>query len=162
MAKTLKAGDGSNIGGMVDRKKLTDYRDRIARIMEEQKALSVDIKEIAAQCDEAGVASKKEIRKLARESLMDQDVLHDQLERMDLLRGALGVLVDTPLGQATVEAKGRADAKKRGRPRPAPNKADAALERAQQHLGTVPRELSQEEREADELIRSIGDPAGSA
>lgn len=102
MPETYENSIGDN-SGTIDAEALKGYIERAANVMQEQKVLGEDLKEICAQADEAGVASKKEIRRLARESLMDQEVLTSQLERMDALRRALGGFAETPLGTAAVE-----------------------------------------------------------
>jgi|SRR5580692_7048873 uncharacterized protein (UPF0335 family) len=117
MARTRKAREdsngtseteiGHNSAGMIDATALKSYVDRAANVMTEQKELAEALKEICAEADEAGVATKREIRRLARESLMDHDVLHAQLDRMDLLRAALGGFATTPMGQAAIDSAAR-------------------------------------------------------
>jgi uncharacterized protein (UPF0335 family) len=108
------------ISGAIDAPALKGYVDRVSRLMEEQKALGEDIAEVCAEADEAGVASKREIRKLARESLMEPEVLQSQLQRMDDLRQALGGFGSTPLGAAAMEdlAARRADNGTQTKPKP--------------------------------------------
>jgi uncharacterized protein (UPF0335 family) len=91
------------ISGAIDAQALKGYVDRVSRLMEEQKSLGADIAQVCAEADEAGVASKREIRKLARESQMEPEVLQSQLQRMDDLRQALGGFGTTPLGAAAME-----------------------------------------------------------
>ncbi len=115
MPETYENSIGDNSGGMIDADALKRYIERAARTMQEQKALAEDLKEICAEADEAEVATKREVRRLARESLMDHEVLHAQLDRMDALRAALGGFAETELGLAAqrVEQAPR----RRGRPR---------------------------------------------
>lgn len=91
------------ISGAIDAQALKGYVDRVSRLMGEQKALGEDIAQVCAEADEAGIASKREIRKLARESQMEPEVLQSQLQRMDDLRQALGAFGSTPLGAAAME-----------------------------------------------------------
>jgi uncharacterized protein (UPF0335 family) len=91
------------ISGAIDAQALKGYVDRVSRLMGEQKALGEDIAQVCAEADEAGIASKREIRKLARESQMEPEVLQSQLQRMDDLRQALGGFGSTPLGAAAME-----------------------------------------------------------
>lgn len=114
MPETYENSIGDNSAGMIDADALKSYIDRAANVMTEQKELNEALKEICAEADEAGVATKREIRRLARESLMDHEVLHAQLDRMDALRAALGGFAETPLGAAAVE---QAQPRRRGRPR---------------------------------------------
>ena len=93
-----------NSEGAIDAEALKRYVSRVSALMEDQAALARDIAEVCTECDEAGVASKRELRRLARESLMETDVLQAQLERMDALRHALGAFITTPLGAAAAEA----------------------------------------------------------
>jgi uncharacterized protein (UPF0335 family) len=90
--------------GVIDAEALNDYVSRVASLMREQQGLADDIKNVCASADEAGVASKREIRKLARERLMEPDVLDAQLTRMQDLRDALRSFVTTPLGEAAMRS----------------------------------------------------------
>src|SRR5215831_9425229 len=115
MARRLSSrsnGPGHNSG---TRYSLRDYRDAVAELMRQQKGIGEEIKELCAQCDEAGMASKREIRQLARESLRDQDVFKEHLDRMAQLRVDLGVFASTPLGEATIERE-ETQHPRRGRP----------------------------------------------
>jgi hypothetical protein len=108
MARTLKtSGPGHNSGGMIDRDALEREVEAAAGLMREMQSIAEDLKERCKAADDAGVCSRKELRRLARESLMDQDVLTAQLERMDTLRHVLGQLQDTPLGNAAVKSVGK-------------------------------------------------------
>lgn len=107
MARTLKTSNGpGHNSGMIDPEFKRDV-ERVASLMREQKSIGDDIKEICKASSDAGRASSKEVRRHARESLMDHEVLRSQLERDDLLRHALGVLADTPLGNAAVRSAGK-------------------------------------------------------
>ena len=136
MARTLRTSDngaGHNSSGMIDGSALKRFVQRVGNLMQKQKDLAEDIKEVCGECDEAGVASKKEVRRRARESLMDPEILRAQLERDDALRHALGWLADTPLGVAAVEAA--AEPARTERPRR--NKVvpiAGAIAKAQEHL----------------------------
>src|SRR6266566_9321524 len=136
MARTLRTGDngaGHNSSRMIDGEALKRFVERVANLMKEQKALAEDIKEVCAECDEAGVASKKEVRRRARESLMDPEILRAQLERDDALRHALGWLAGTPLGTAAVEAAAKS-ARTRQRHQGDALPVEGAVGKAQAHL----------------------------
>ncbi len=140
MARTLRTGDngaGHNSSGMIDGDALKRFVERVASLMKEQKDLAEDIKEVCGECDEAGVASKKEVRRRARESLMDPEILRAQLERDDALRHALGWFVDTPLGAAAVEAAA-APARTRRRLQGDALPVEEAIAKAQTHLNGEP------------------------
>ena len=106
MAKTLRSEVADKFGGAINAGALKSLVDQVARAMEGQKTLADEIKDICAQGDEAGIASKREIRRLAREQLMPPDVLTAQLDRMADLRAALSDYVTTPLGEAAMRAEG--------------------------------------------------------
>ena len=151
MAERLSGEVADKFGGAVNAASLARYVERVAAVMEQQKALAEDIAAICGEANEAGVASKRELRRLARESLMEPDVLSEQLARMAALRAALGSYAATPLGEAALvvrpapppasrslapkPAKAFAEqplGKPRGRPRKA---AEDALADARLHLG---------------------------
>jgi uncharacterized protein (UPF0335 family) len=158
MAKSLRSETADKFGGAINAGALRGYVARVAALMEEQKGLAEDIKNACAEADEGGIASKRELRRLARESLMDHEVLEQQLSRMEDLRAALADYASTPLGAAAVEAeaeaehdgwadefadlplraaKPRAFAEQPMRPRGRPRKAKAgdALAAARAHFG---------------------------
>jgi uncharacterized protein (UPF0335 family) len=103
MAQRVHTEIPDKFGGAINAAALATYVRRVASLMEEQKGLGKDIAEVCAEADAAGLASKREIRRLARESLMEPDVLQAQLSRLDDLRAALGTFAATPLGAAAVE-----------------------------------------------------------
>jgi hypothetical protein len=132
MARSLgsEPKPSDNAVGTIDGKKLLSYRDRIASLMSEQKGIGDDIRELAKMCSDEGLASPKHIRKLARESLADQEVLRGELASLQALRDILGEFGTTPLGEAAISANGQTEQPRRGR-RP---KAQSAIEAAQAHL----------------------------
>lgn len=134
MAKTLSAhgDDGSNIGGAVDREAWRDMVARARNLMIMQKDIGEDLKELCAECDEKGIATKKELRRHARTSLMDQDIVEQQRERDDMLLAALGDFATLPLGESAMRATQRP---KRSRGRPRKNQGHEALDRAEAHFG---------------------------
>jgi uncharacterized protein (UPF0335 family) len=104
--------------GAIDAAALKNYVDRVSSLMREQKSLGEDIAQVCAEADEAGVASKREIRKLARESQIEPEVLHSQLQRMDDLRQALGGFDSTPLGEAALARAEDDDGSQATKPKP--------------------------------------------
>lgn len=154
MAKRLGDETPDKFGGVINAQALANYVGRVSRLMEEQKSLAEDIKNVCAEADEGGIASKREIRKLAREALMEPEVLQAQLSRMDDLRKKLGEFVTTPLGEAAERAEAVhatptpkprpfseqpvGPPRPRGRPRKTNGTAasvDDALARARAHFG---------------------------
>ena len=61
MAKTLRSEVADKFGGAINAGALKSLVDQVARAMEGQKTLADEIKDICAQGDEAGIASKREI-----------------------------------------------------------------------------------------------------
>jgi uncharacterized protein (UPF0335 family) len=107
MARTLKVvnvGMGDNSSGVIDGEGLNKVVDAVAELMTQQKALADDIKELCKDASEKGVATSKAIRTLARERLVDPEVVKAHLDYMDSLRAALGPFIDTPLGAAAAGA----------------------------------------------------------
>ena len=100
-------GEGHNSVGMIDASALSSYVARVVKLHEERSELNESIKEVYEEAKEAGFVTKH-LRQIVREKMMDADVLHDHLEAMDRLRHALGMLRDTPLGQAAERAQAEA------------------------------------------------------
>jgi len=96
--------NGAEPTGDIDAEAFGQYVARAGEIMRQQKALGDRLKELCAEADEAGVASRSEVRRHARESLMKQDVLQARLERDAALRRALGEYITTPLGGAAARS----------------------------------------------------------
>ncbi len=132
MAKRLRnepAETGDNSGGMIDGDALKRYVERGVSIRAEMNTLSDDLKELCKEADDSGACSKRELRKLIGEAMMDQDVLVAQLERMDTLRAALGGLLETPLGEAAMVRQ------ENGRDRRGTGRAQDMIDAAREHLG---------------------------
>ncbi len=119
MPETYENSIGDNSAGAIDADALKQYIERAANIMKEQKDLSEDLKEICAEASEAGVATSKDLRRRARESLMDPEVLYAQLETARAQREALGWFNDLPKGSEPTfdDLIESAKPKRRGRPR---------------------------------------------
>src|SRR6266550_2832614 len=99
MAKNLSSSGSGHNSGMIDGSSLKGYVERVVRLAEERKVLNEDIKEVCEEAKEAGFPSKQ-IRQLAREQMMDPEVLEDHLAQMESLRHAIGQLQGTPLGKS--------------------------------------------------------------
>lgn len=113
MAENLKdAKPDGGAGGMVNASALKSYVDRVTRLLEERDALNGDIKEVYDEAKEAGFVTKI-LRQIVREARLDGQERNDHYAILDAYRHALGLLADTPLGEAAM----RQAAKKPGRPR---------------------------------------------
>ncbi len=93
-----QAGHNSGIAG--DR--LKSFIERIERVEEEKRGLSADIKEIYAEAKGTGFDTKI-IRKIIAERRMDADDRAEQESLLEVYRRALGMLLDTPLGEAAIQ-----------------------------------------------------------
>lgn len=76
--------------------------ERVERLEEEKKALSEDIKEVYAEAKANGFDTKI-LRQIVRIRKMDTAERQEQEALLDLYMHALGMLADTPLGEAAVE-----------------------------------------------------------
>lgn len=99
---------GHNSTGVIDGAGLKRFVDRVIALIENRKAINEDISEVIAEASESGFVGKQ-IRQLAREAMMEPEVLSDHLSQMDTLRHALGQYSNTPLGNAAMaRAEGNA------------------------------------------------------
>jgi uncharacterized protein (UPF0335 family) len=91
-----------------DKKKLDTYTERVATLLKEKKEIDDEIGELVAEAADKLGLRKGNIRKAAKERNMDELERADQRQReeeMDQIRNALGILADTPLGEAAVSTK---------------------------------------------------------
>ena len=95
------ARDGSN-GGAADAQ-LRSFIERIERLEEEKKALGEDIKEVYAEAKSEGFDTKI-MRQVIRLRKMNEADRHEQEELLNVYMRALGMLADTPLGEAALRA----------------------------------------------------------
>ena len=113
MAENLRnSQEDAPTGGAIDRNALSRYVERITALLDERDVLTSDIKEVYEEAKESGFVTKI-LRAIVRESRLEPEVRNDQYVLMTAYRSALGLLADTPLGEAAM----RAAAKKPGRPR---------------------------------------------
>ena len=76
--------------------------ERIERLEEEKKSLAADIKEIYSEAKAFGFDTKilRKVVSLRKKSAADRD---EEEATLTLYMQALGMLADTPLGQAAIE-----------------------------------------------------------
>jgi uncharacterized protein (UPF0335 family) len=91
MAKTGFAAD-----------QLRSIIERIERLEEEKAALANDIKEVFAEAKSNGFDTKA-MRKIIRMRKKDATEREEEDAIVELYMSALGMLADTPLGEAAVE-----------------------------------------------------------
>jgi uncharacterized protein (UPF0335 family) len=90
-----------DVGGIAG-DRLRSFIERIERLEEEKRALNHDIKEVYAEAKGAGFDTRT-VRQIIKIRRMDEDDLDEQEALLDIYKRALGMLVDTPLGDAAVE-----------------------------------------------------------
>lgn len=82
--------------------RLRSFIERIERLQEEKAAIQADIKEVKAEAKGEGF-DLKAINQILKERKMDPGDRQEFEAVCDLYRQALGMLGDTPLGEAAVE-----------------------------------------------------------
>lgn len=79
--------------------------ERVERLEEEKKTIAADIKEIYAEAKGNGFDTKV-LRKVISLRKKDANEREEEEAMLDLYLQALGMLADTPLGQAAMERDG--------------------------------------------------------
>ena len=145
MAKQLRDEVADQFGGAINSEALARYVERVEVLHEQRAELGEDIKAVMEEAKNAGFVPKI-IRQMIRERGMEPTELRDHLALLESYRSSLGLLADTPLGEAAMraaEVRSKpapfADqpvhpAKARGRPRKAAGDAMAA---ARAHFGDL-------------------------
>ena len=91
-----------------DRKRLDYIVGELARLDGERKDLAEQMKElIDAAYDDLGV-SRKVVKRLAKErgwTSLEREEQKMLEEELDMMRSALGMLADTPLGEAATKSR---------------------------------------------------------
>jgi uncharacterized protein (UPF0335 family) len=114
--------DGDN--GFVNAEALRGYVSRVENLHEQRDALSADIRQVYAEAKDAGFDTTT-LREIVREQRMDGDARNARYAMLDQYRRALGMLADTPLGEAAMDYErwpapvpfAEQPARRRGRPR---------------------------------------------
>jgi uncharacterized protein (UPF0335 family) len=89
-----------DVGGIAG-EQLRSFIERIERLEEEKRTLAADIKEVYAEAKGSGFDTKI-MRQLIRIRRMDKDDVDEQEALLDIYKRALGMLADTPLGEAAL------------------------------------------------------------
>ncbi len=90
---------GSNSSVASDQ--LRTFIERIERLEEEKTALLADIREVYAEAKSTGF-DPKIMRQVVRLRKLEPDVRQEQEFVLDTYLSALGMLADTPLGEAAI------------------------------------------------------------
>lgn len=101
-------GDDGKIGhnsgaAAVARDQLRAIVERIERLEEEKRGIADDIKEVYAEAKANGFDTKT-LRQVIRLRKQDNNERQEQEALLDTYLSALGMLADTPLGQAALKA----------------------------------------------------------
>lgn len=81
--------------------KLNSFIERIERLEEEKKSLAEDLKEVYLEAKAQGY-DVKTMRQIVRLRKMDADDRAESEALLETYKNALGMLVDTPLGEAAM------------------------------------------------------------
>jgi uncharacterized protein (UPF0335 family) len=81
---------------------LKSFVARIERLEANKAEIAENIHDVYAELKGTGY-NPKLVRKLIRERKMDEQKRYEEEEMLDLYRSALGMLTDTPLGQAAMK-----------------------------------------------------------
>lgn len=116
--------DGDN--GFVNAEALRGYVGRVENLHEQRDALNADIRQVYAEAKDAGFDTTT-LREIVREQRMDTEARTARYAMLDQYRRALGMLADTPLGEAAMDHErwpapvpfAEQPARRRGRPRKA-------------------------------------------
>jgi uncharacterized protein (UPF0335 family) len=87
------------------KEQLKSFIERIERLEEEKKTIADDIKDVFAEAKGNGFDAKA-LRAILRIRKQDADQLAEHQAIVDLYLEALGMLADTPLGQAAIRRAG--------------------------------------------------------
>lgn len=96
---TNDAGVGHN---SIAKGQIKAFVERIERLEEEKKATSDDIRDVYAEAKDNGF-DVKALRTIIRMRKQDTDARREQEAIIELYMHALGMLSDTPLGQAAIQ-----------------------------------------------------------
>ncbi len=99
MAKAVERAE--LMAGGVGADRLRSIVDRIERLESERKALGEDVKDIYQEAKSAGF-DVKALRQLIRERKQDAAEVEERETLIEIYKRALGMLADTPLGEATL------------------------------------------------------------
>jgi uncharacterized protein (UPF0335 family) len=97
--------DDATVGhnsGDVSGERLLSFIQRIERLEEEKRATVADINEVYKEAKDSGFSTKI-MRLIVKERRQDKTEFDEQQVLLDIYRRALGMLADTPLGEAALK-----------------------------------------------------------
>jgi uncharacterized protein (UPF0335 family) len=92
----------SDTGGVVNLDALQGYVERICHLHEERDTLNGDIRGVYAEAKDGGFDTTI-LREIVREARMEPEARRSRYMLLGSYREALGMLADTPLGEAAME-----------------------------------------------------------
>lgn len=92
-----------DVGGIAG-DRLRSICERIERLEEEKAATAADIKEVFAEAKSNGF-NVKIVRQMIKERKLEETERDENYALLDLYRRELGMLADTPLGEAATKAE---------------------------------------------------------
>jgi len=107
---------------------LKSFVERVERLEEEKKSLAEDIREVFAEAKASGF-DVKALRAVIRLRAQDAEERAEHEALVDLYKHALGMLADTPLGEAALE---NLTPHKKRRREPSPEEVRAAADQAEE------------------------------
>jgi uncharacterized protein (UPF0335 family) len=96
----------SDIGHNGEHEALRGFINRIENLLERKDEISDDISSVYSEAKGAGF-DPKIMRKIIAERKIDDAKRKELAEMLDLYRDALGMLADTPLGDAALRGAGK-------------------------------------------------------
>lgn len=108
MARRRRDDDRNDHWGGVEASQLKSFIERIERLEEEKTTIADDIKDVYAEAKANGFDTKT-LRTVVRLRKQDAAEREEQEALLDIYLSALGMLADTPLGEAATRqyASGR-------------------------------------------------------
>ncbi len=98
-------GEGHNRIGGIAKDQLQSFVERIERLEEEKAALTGDIREVYSELKSYGL-DPKIVRQVVRLRKIDRADRLEQEAMLEVYMNALGMLADTPLGDAALASAG--------------------------------------------------------
>ena len=83
--------------------RLRSYVERIERLEGEKREIATDVKEVYVEVKAAGL-DPKIVRKIVALRRRDQDDIDEEEALLETYKRALGMLADTPLGEASLRS----------------------------------------------------------
>jgi uncharacterized protein (UPF0335 family) len=109
----MSEASNGTLGGNA-KQQLKAFVERIERLEEEKKAIGDDIKDVYAEAKSNGFDSKA-LRALIRRRKVDPDKQAELDALIAVYMQAMGMLAETPLGAAAIEALRKGEEKRRRR-----------------------------------------------